>query len=184
MIFYKILAMFLIGSPITILTPHIFFPYSYLGLVLFFLADWFSYKPFFPIINCLFLCFCTLAMVIHKPMSYQLMISIFVIVQYINFSITIPKLNSIFYIGMFLSLISMFNPIVFLFNTFLLGFTLSIYYIIKRKKTLKSSKKTENKTFDLEETDNDIDQLNEQIIPTEMLQNQELDYVIPISTDE
>lgn len=125
---YKILGILLMGSPITIITPELYFPYSFLGLTLVLFTVIFS-SHIFPIIDCLFWGFCILSIISYKPLSYQIFTSFFICYQYfliiIRFS---PKIGSFWVgLGLILCVSSLGMPFMQIFSVLLLVVILVVF---------------------------------------------------------
>ncbi len=161
----RILAILLTSSPITIYVSDIYFPYSFLGMTLFFLTSIFFPKDYFPIVDFLFWAFSILAIISNKPISYQFILHTFVVYQYFLLSVQMPKMNYLLFVGIVLHFVSVFVPVALIANIILLAFIMLIYYLTTRKK-YKFTKNTKN-------------------LQKPTLENyEELEYVIPSQDDE
>jgi len=158
----------------------IYFPYSFLGLTLFFLVMLFSSKKNFPIIDFYLWGFSFLCILLHKPISYQLFLAFFILYQYLIFYIkgSSKFSNFLIFLGLILTTISPFIPIVTIINILFLSLVIILDHRSNRKKT---SNKQSEQNFDLDEED-DL----EIIIPlvSSDYLAQEKEYVIPIPDEE
>ncbi|MGL4677678.1 MAG: hypothetical protein ACRCWI_08480 [Brevinema sp.] len=175
MVLYKILALLLVLSPITIYSDILYFPYSFLGMTLFFLSSLFSYKNYFPFCDFLFWSFSTLTIITQKPISYQLILNIFILYQYLTLYVSNPKLHITIFIGILLSLIGLIFPETTFISIVLLAFIISVDVLITKK----------NKTNTAHNLSQNLsDEHQNRIIPLEIHEQQEQDHVIPLYTEE
>ncbi|MGL5955308.1 MAG: hypothetical protein ACRC0X_01690 [Brevinema sp.] len=169
---YKIIAVLLMISPITIYNSYLYFPYSFLGMTLFFLSSLYSDQNNFLTWDFLFWSFSTLTIISQKPISYQFILHLFILYQYLILYITIKKLYGIIFIGILLSIMSIIIPEGALINMFLLAFVISIEMMKKKEKTY------------IELSQPLSEEQQNCIIPLESHEQQEQDHVIPLYPEE
>ncbi len=187
MFIYKLIGILLISSPITVVTTYSYFPYSYLGLTLYFLATIFSHKEYPPIIDLLLWIFCSLCILTKKPISYQIGLTLFMIYHYIiAYIYSLSKLTPLLiWLGIVFSGFSLVFtlqlPVLQIINSLLLVLIMGINY----KKNKKKPKKSPIFGSDTEEYHTTLETLIplKNIEDTESL-TQELDYVIPLKDKE
>ena len=187
MFIYKLIGILLLCSPITVVTTNSYFPYSYLGLTLYFLATIFSNKEYPPMIDLLLWIFCSLCIFTQKPISYQIGLALFIIYHYIiayiySQSKLVPLLIciGIIFSGSFL-IFTLPLPFLQIINSLLLILTM----IINHKKNKKIKKLSPSFDSDTEEYETTL----ETLIPLKNIEDtenliQELDYVIPLENKE
>ena len=183
MFIYKLIGILLISSPITVITASTYFPYSYLGLTLYFLATLFSHKEHPPIIDLLIWSFCSLCILTQKPISYQIGLSLFMIYHYIIAYIYSPSKITplLIWFGIIFSGFSLIFtlqlPFLQIFNSVLLV----LIMIVNHKKNKKI--KTRSPIFGSDA--DEYQTILETLIPLKNVEDtesiiQELDYVIPL----
>lgn len=187
MFIYKLIGILLISSPIVVVTTSTYFPYSYLGLTLYFLATLFSNKEYPPVIDLLIWFFCSLCIFTQKPISYQIGLSLFMIYHYIiAYIYSKSKLTPLLiWFGIILSGFSLTFTISFPFLQLINSLLLMLIMIINHKKNSKKQNQSPVFGSDTEE----YHTILETLIPLKTIENteniiQELDYVIPLENQE
>ena len=187
MFIYKLIGILLISSPITVVTSYNYFPYSYLGLTLYFLATIFSHKDFPPIIDLLFWIFCSLCIFTQKPISYQIGLALFMIYHYIvTYIYSQSKLTPVLiWLGIIFSVFSLVFTLQLPFLQIINSLLLILTMIINHKKNKKIKTQSPNFGSDTEE----YNTILETLIPLKNIEDtesliQELEYVIPLKDKE
>ncbi len=177
---YKILAVLLTASPVTMSSEAFYFPYSFLGLTLFFLTSLFTRKAFFPALDCVFWFFAIVFIFTRQELAYNFLIYLFVLYQYIN--LYVISHQRFLAVGIAASFAAMAFPIISPVNIALLAVFMAVLKRGAKRKI--TAEPIERYLYDLIIPNHDdtpqID--NDEIIPHKDEQK-ETDYVIP-STQE
>ena len=137
---YKIVGILLTLSPISIHNDYFYFPYSFLGITLYFLVVLFERKAMVPILDILLWLACAFSILSQKPMSYHLFIIFYTCYQFLYLFTFFqhPMITLVLMMGLIISCIGIFIPLFQLISLGLLAILWIIYYHTK-KRTLVSS---------------------------------------------